>query len=55
MISASALAEETDLDRFSLSLGVFLTNRDSNARLDGDVPNSGTPIDLESDLGIETN
>ena len=47
------LAEETDFDRFSLSLGVFLTNRDSTARLDGDVPNSGTPVDLENNLGFD--
>jgi hypothetical protein len=47
------LAEEADFDRFSLSLGVFLTNRDSTAQLDGDVPNSGTPVDLEGDLGLD--
>jgi hypothetical protein len=47
------LAQEADFDRFSLSLGVFLTNRDSKARLDGDVPDSGTPVDLEGDLGFD--
>ncbi|MDH5305248.1 MAG: hypothetical protein OEW64_14270 [Gammaproteobacteria bacterium] len=47
------LAQEAEFDRFSLSLGVFLTDRDSKARLDGDVPNSGTPVDLEGDLGFD--
>lgn len=47
------LAEEADFDRFSLSLGVFLTSRNSKAQLDGDVPDSGTPVDLEGDLGLD--
>ena len=51
--SSSALAQSTDFDRFSISLGVFLTNRDSKAQLDGQIPNSGTPVDLENDLGFD--
>ena len=51
--SSPALAQSTDFDRFSISLGVFLTNRDSKAQLDGQIPNSGTPVDLENDLGFD--
>jgi len=52
-ISPPVLAQSTDFDRFSLSLGVFLTNRDSQTRIDGQIPDSGTPIDLENDLGFD--
>lgn len=52
-VSSLALAQSTDFDRFSISLGVFVTNRDSKARLDGQVPDSGTPVDLENDLGFD--
>jgi hypothetical protein len=45
-------AEASDFHNFGISLGVFVTNRDSTTRLDGDVPDSGTPIDLETDLGF---
>jgi hypothetical protein len=51
--SSPALAQSTDFDRFSISPGVFLTNRDSKTRLDGQIPNSGTPVDLENDLGFD--
>lgn len=51
--SSPALAQSTDFDRFSISLGVFLTNRDSKTQLDGQIPNSGTPVDLENDLGFD--
>lgn len=49
----AAAAQSADFDRFSLSLGVFLTDRDTQTRLDGDIPNSGTPVDLETDLGFD--
>jgi hypothetical protein len=57
LLSMSALsaaqAQPADFDRFSISVGGFLTNRDSKTRLDGEVPESGTPVDLESDLGFD--
>jgi opacity protein-like surface antigen len=51
--SSPALAQSTDFDRFSISLGVFLLNGDTKTQLDGQIPNSGTPVDLENDLGFD--
>ena len=48
-----AAAQSADFDRFSVSLGVFFASRDTITRLDGDVPDSGTDVDLESDLGLD--
>ena len=53
-LSASfAAAQSVDGDRFSLSLGIFLTDRDSETQLDGTTVD-GTITDLESDLGLDT-
>jgi hypothetical protein len=49
----TAAAQSADFDRFSVSLGLFVTSRDSKTRLDGQNPGSGTEIDLESDLGLD--
>jgi hypothetical protein len=46
-------AQAADDDRFGISLGVFITERDSKTQVDGENPGSGTPIDLESDLGLD--
>jgi len=46
--AAAALAEG---DRFSVSLGIFFTDRDTETRLDGTTEN-GTITDLETDLGL---
>jgi len=52
-LSASfAATESIDGDRFSVSLGIFLTDRDTDTRLDGAIVD-GTQIDLESDLGLD--
>ena len=48
----ASAAQPDDFDRFSLSLGVFVTDRNTDTRLDGDVPGSGTDVDLENDLGF---
>lgn len=40
-------------DRFSISLGVFFTDRDTETQLDGTTA-MGTPTDLENDLGLES-
>ncbi len=51
---ASTAAEQSDeSDRISLSLGVFLTERGTYTRLDGEVPGSGTEVDSEHDLGFD--
>jgi len=57
-VAMAASGESTEADEFhnfGISLGVFVTNRDSTTRLDGDILDSGTPIDLESDLGFARN
>ena len=49
-----ATAQPADIDdRFSVSLGVFLTDRDTRTSLDGDIPDSGTDVDLEGTLGFD--
>ena len=50
----TAAAQSTDFERFSVSLGVFLTDRDTTTSLDGNVPDSGTDVDLENDFGLGT-
>ena len=54
LASPSAPAQTSDIEHFSLSLGVFVTDRNTNARLDGNIPDSGTDINLESDLGLDS-
>ena len=39
--------------KFSVSLGVFITDRDSKTQLDLAVGSPGTPVDLETDLGLD--
>ncbi|MGI9272286.1 MAG: hypothetical protein ACR2QT_10955 [Woeseiaceae bacterium] len=51
--SAPAAADSLEGDRFSLSLGVFLTDRDTDTRLDSSV-GDGTELDLEDDLGLSS-
>ena len=41
-------------DRFSISLGAFITDRDTDTRLDSDVLGKGTEIDFEDDLGLDS-
>jgi len=50
----NAVAQSGEVDRFSVSLGIFLTDRDSQTRIDGDIPDSGTDVDLENDFGFDT-
>ena len=52
-LAAPAAADSLDDDRFSLSLGVFITDRDSEARFESSLGN-GTDIDLETDLGLNS-
>lgn len=51
---ACALAQSDLDDRFSFSLGAFITDRDTSARLDSTLPGTGTDIDFEKDLGLES-
>ena len=45
-------AQSANDEKFSLSLGVFLTDRDSSTTLDGSANDPGTDVDLEADLGL---
>jgi hypothetical protein len=47
-----ALAEDLEGDRFSLSLGVFVTDRDTDTQLDGTT--TGSDINFEKDLGLDS-
>lgn len=46
-------AETPDDHRFSLSIGAFVTDRDTEAQLDGTVTD-GTPTNFEKDLGLDS-
>ena len=52
-VSAPVAAESSDENNFSLSLGVFITDRDTDTRLDGSI-GDGTPLNLERDLGLDS-
>lgn len=47
----SPASAQTD-PRFSIGLGAFFTDRDSQTRIDGEA-GSGTDVDLETDLGLK--
>jgi hypothetical protein len=47
-----ANAQSASDERISLSLGVFLTDRESNTNLQGSPSDPGTDVDLEKDLGL---
>jgi len=52
--TSTAMAQAEDYDRFSLSLGVFFTDRNSTTRVDASSGTPGTNVDLERDLGLDT-
>ena len=52
-ILAAANASAADDPRFSLSVGAFITDRGSEARLDVVDGENGTVVDLENDLGAD--
>jgi len=49
----AASAQEQEFNHFSVSVGIFLTDRESKTRLDGSLGDDGTDVDLESDLGLD--
>ncbi len=49
----TASAQEEDFDHFSISLGVFFTDRANKTQLNGTLGDSGTVVDLEADLGLD--
>lgn len=54
LCSSAGKAAEPSADRFSVSLGAFITDRDTDARLDSDTLGMGTDIDFEEDLNLDT-
>lgn len=49
----AASAQEEEFNKFSVSLGVFLTDRQSKSAVKGTTGDDGTIVDLESDLGLK--
>ena len=51
----SAIAQTDDYSKYGLSVGLFVTDRNSSTRFDaqGSTTN-GTEVDLESELGLDT-
>jgi hypothetical protein len=49
----TAMAQSDDYTKFGLSLGVFVTNRNSKTRLDGTAGMRGSDVDLEDTLGLD--
>lgn len=48
----AAMAQADDDTKFSLSVGVFVADRNSKTRVDGTAGMDGTTVDLEGDLGL---
>src|SRR6185503_12517852 len=51
---AASAQPAADRERASIVLGAFITDRQSNTRLDSDSGGDGTDIDMEDDLGLES-
>ncbi len=49
-----AVAEELGSERFAISLGAFITDRDTQTRVDSNTLGRGTTIVLEDDLGLDS-
>ena len=50
--TSTAMAQAKDYDMFSLSVGVFITDRNSDTRIDASSGTRGTDVDLENELGL---
>jgi hypothetical protein len=51
---AFAFAQSEVDDRFSISVGAFVTNRSTDTQIDSDVLGKGTVINFEDDLGLDS-
>jgi hypothetical protein len=49
-----AIAEELGSERFVISLGAFVADRDTSTRVDSNTLGRGTTIVLEDDLGLDS-
>ncbi len=54
LVPVWAFAQSELDDRFSINLGAFITDRDTDTRLDSDALGKGTEIDFEEDLGLDS-
>jgi hypothetical protein len=54
LVPVNCIAQSVLDDRFSITLGAFITNRDTNTRIDSATLGTGTDIDLENDLGLDS-
>jgi hypothetical protein len=54
LVPAWAFAQSELDDRFSISLGAFITDRDTNTQLNSETLGKGTEIDFEEDLGLDS-
>lgn len=52
--ASAGLGAELGSERGSISLGAFITDRDTEGRLDSDTLGQGTTIRLEDDLGLKS-
>ena len=53
LLSTNAIADSHDDERFSVSLGAFFTDRDTDTRLDA-TATTGTDINFERDLALDS-
>ncbi|HEX5787453.1 MAG TPA: hypothetical protein VFY03_04700 [Woeseiaceae bacterium] len=51
-LSGAAAAQSEESPPFSVSLGIFFTDRDTDTRIDA-ATDTGTEVDLEDDLGFD--
>jgi len=52
--ASASLAADPGSERASISLGAFLTDRDTKGRVDSETLGLGTVIDAEDDLGLDS-
>jgi len=52
---SQAFAQADDFTKYGISVGIFITDRDSKTRFDAQAnPASGTIVDLETELGLDS-
>ena len=54
ILPAASSAQENEEHRFGVSLGLFVTDRNSDTQVDSAGGSNGTDVDLEADLGLDT-
>lgn len=47
-------ADGASAERASINLGLFITDRETNTRIDAESGDPGTDVDLEKDLGLDS-